>query len=360
MTAAKARQGPNVLIVDDKQGNLLLLERMLTERGYRARPVLSGEVALQEARKEQPDLILLDIAMPDMDGYEVCEQLKADPALKDIPVIFISALNETFEKVKAFKAGGVDYVTAPFHFEEVYARVRTHLQLRRLEKLRDDLTQMVVHDLRNPLTAIFGFLDFLDTDEDQQLTADGKALATATRRSAEEMLNLIGSILDVSKMGEGEMQLRPEPCDLDKLMRAVLAANQPLPGNRTVTLDAPHPPATVRADAGLIRRVFQNLLSNALKYTPEGGDVRIAVTPCGNDVRVTITDTGPGIATEDQERIFEKFGQVENRTNRLGTGLGLTFCKMAVEAHGGHIGVESELGKGSTFWLALPRGCVPQ
>src|ERR1017187_957363 len=346
---------PGILIVDDTPANVLLLVRMLTERGYKARTALSGKLALQAARTEAPDLILLDITMPEMNGYEVCAQLKADAALKEIPVIFISALNETIDKVKAFRVGGVDYVTKPFQFEEVHARVQTHLQLRRLEKLRDDLTHMVVHDLRNPLTVICGFLDILEFHEAQKLSASTQTLVTVARRSAEDLLNMIGSILDVSKIGAGEMKLQCEPCDLDVLIRAVLAATQPLPDNRTVTLDAPEPSLTITADVGLIRRVLQNLLSNALKYTPAGGDVRIVVTSSRGEIRVAVTDAGPGIAPEYHQRIFEKFGQVEDRKNRLGTGLGLTFCKLAVEAHGGRIGVESEVGKGSTFWLALPR-----
>ena len=346
---------PGILIVDDTPANVLLLVRMLTERGYKPRTALSGKLALQAARTEAPDLILLDIAMPEMNGYEVCAQLKADAALKEIPVIFISALNETIDKVKAFRVGGVDYVTKPFQFEEVYARVQTHLQLRRLEKLRDDLTHMVVHDLRHPLTVICGFLDILEFHEAQKLSASTRELVTVARRSAEDLLNMIGSILDVSKIGAGEMKLQREPCDLDALIRAVLATTQPLPDNRTVTFDAPESSLTITADVGLIRRVLQNLLSNALKYTPAGGDVRIVVTPSHGEVRVAVTDTGPGIAPEYHQRIFEKFGQVEDRKNRLGTGLGLTFCKLAVEAHGGRIGVESEVGKGSTFWLTLPR-----
>jgi signal transduction histidine kinase len=246
-------------------------------------------------------------------------------------------------------------VTKPFQFEEVYARVQTHLQLRRLEKLRDDLTHMVVHDLRHPLTVICGFLDILEFHEAQKLSPSTRELVTVARRSAEDLLNMIGSILDVSKIGAGEMKLQREPCDLDALIRAVLAATQPLPDNRTVTFDATESSLTITADVGLIRRVLQNLLSNALKYTPAGGDVRIVVTPSHGEVRVAVTDTGPGIAPEYHQRIFEKFGQVEDRKNRLGTGLGLTFCKLAVEAHGGRIGVESEVGKGSTFWLTLPR-----
>ena len=164
---------PNVIVVDDTPANLQLLTGMLKERGYKVRPVPSGKLALQAAKNDPPDLILLDIMMPEMDGYEVCERLKADEKLREIPVIFISALNETMDKVRAFGVGGVDYVTKPFQFEEVDARVRTHLelqrqrrklkenyeQLRRLEELRDNLVHMIVHDLRNPLTGISGFLD---------------------------------------------------------------------------------------------------------------------------------------------------------------------------------------------------------
>jgi len=354
MTATQEQPAPNILIVDDTPANLLLLVRMLTQRGYKPRTVLSGKLALEAARAEPPDLILLDIAMPEMNGYEVCEQLKADEALKDIPVIFISALHETLDKVKAFRVGGVDYVTKPFQFEEVFARVQTHLQLRRLERLRDDLTHMLIHDLRNPLAVICCFLDFLEFHEAQTLSANAQELVTVARRSAEDLLNMIASLLDVSKIGAGEMKLQREPCDLHTLLRAVVAATQPLPANRTVTLDAPASPLTLTLDVGLIRRVLQNLLSNALKYTPPSGAVCIVVTPSPSEVRVAITDTGPGIAPEHQQRIFEKFGQVEDRQNRQGTGLGLTFCKLAVEAHGGRIGVQSKVDHGSTIWLALP------
>ena len=354
MTATQEQQAPNILIVDDTPANLLLLVRMLTQRGYKPRTVLSGKLALEAARAEPPDLILLDIAMPEMNGYEVCEQLKADEALKEIPVIFISALHETLDKVKAFRVGGVDYVTKPFQFEEVFARVQTHLQLRRLERLRDDLTHMLIHDLRNPLAVICCFLDFLEFHEAQTLSANAQELVTVARRSAEDLLNMIASLLDVSKIGAGEMKLQREPCDLHALLRAVVDATQPLPDNRTVTFDTPESSLTLTLDAGLIRRVLQNLLSNALKYTPPGGDVRIVVTPSPGEVRVAVTDIGPGIAPEHQQHIFEKFGQVEDRQNRQGTGLGLTFCKLAVEAHGGRIGVESEVGHGSTFWLTLP------
>lgn len=345
---------PSILIVDDMPANVLLLVRMLTDRGYNPRPVLSGKLALQTAREDPPDLILLDINMPEMNGFEVCERLKADAVLKNIPVIFISALNETIDKVKAFRVGGVDYVTKPFQFEEVYARVQTHLHVRHLETLRDDLTHMVIHDLSNPLLVIFGLLDVLEFQEAPNLSSSTREFVTLARLSAEELRNIISSILDVSKIGAGELRLTCEPCDLGTLIRTVLSTTHLLPGNRTVTFDEHEGPFTVTVDVGLLRRVLQNLISNAVSYTPSGGDVLIALTPAPNEIRVSITDSGPGIAPEYHQRIFEKFGQVEDQGNRTGTGLGLTFCKMAIDALGGRIGVESEVGKGSTFWFTLP------
>lgn len=355
MKVTAPEQIPSILVVDDQPGNVMLLVRMLAERGYLPRPVLSGRQALVEARADPPDLILLDISMPEMNGYQVCEQLKADAALKDIPVIFVSALNETMDKVRAFRVGGVDYVTKPFQFEEVYARVKTHLQLRRLEKLHADLTLMVIHDLRNPLTVICGHLEMLEFDPTLNVGGEAMALVSGARRSAEDLINLVGSLLDFGKMGAGEMKLRHEACDVNVLIRRVLANLQPLPGRRTVTVDAPESTAVVMADLCLIRRVLQNLLGNALKFAPAGGVIRIGVAANACEVRFTVTDDGPGIAPAHQQRIFEKFGQLEGPQSHLGTGLGLAFCKMAVEAHGGRIGVDSDPGKGSTFWVTLPR-----
>lgn len=354
MTTTQPPYAPNVLVVDDMPVNALLLVRMLTERGYNPRSVLSGKLALQAAREDPPDLILLDINMPDMNGYEVCEQLKADVELKDIPVIFISALNETIDKVKAFRVGGVDYVTKPFQFEEVYARVQTHLTLRHLEILRDDLTHMVVHDLNGPLMAIFGLLDVLELKKASNLSAGTKELVKIARLSAEELRNIIGSILDVSKIEAGEMRLNSEPFDLSSLIRSILATMHLLPGNRTVTFEADDSPLNVTGDALVIRRVLQNLIGNAVSYTPFGGDVRITLVLSSSEVRVSVIDRGPGIALEYHQSIFEKYGQVKDWSDRTGTGLGLTFCKLAIDAHDGCIGVESEIGHGSTFWFTLP------
>lgn len=362
---------PNVIVVDDTPANLQLLTGMLKERGYKVRPVPSGKLALQAAKNDPPDLILLDIMMPEMDGYEVCERLKADEKLREISVIFISALNETMDKVRAFGVGGVDYVTKPFQFEEVAARVSAHLelhrqrrklkenyeQLRRLEELRDNLVHMVVHDLRNPLTGISGFLDLALALEKETLTEDGLEYLQTAKQSTTAVIDMVNAVLDVSKIEAGEMKLHLVECDLVRIASDLMSGMQSLKEAREMILDAPPSPVTVVADGNLLLRVIQNLLGNALKFTPSDGRIRLGIEPDENRVCVRVRDNGPGIPMEYRERIFEKFGQVEARANRqkFSTGLGLTFCKLAVEAHGGSIGVESEVGKGSTFWFVLPK-----
>jgi two-component system, sensor histidine kinase and response regulator len=222
---------PNILIVDDTPANLKLLASMLTERGYKSRTVSSGERALEAARLMIPDLVLLDVAMPDMDGFEVCEQMKADPNLKDVPILFISALTDTMVKVKAFRAGGDDYITKPLRFEEVEARVRTQLelrrqgrelqanleQLRRLELMRDNVTHMVVHDMRPLLMAITMPLALAIDAEDKRVSYIEQAQVAAFKLN--EMLLLI---LDQSRMESGRMAVRNSECELNQIAPTVL------------------------------------------------------------------------------------------------------------------------------------------
>lgn len=363
--------GVNILVVDDTPANLQVLVGMLKEHGHRVRPVLDGRMALRAAKADIPDLILLDINMPDMNGFEVCEQFKADPKLADIPVIFISGNNETADKVKAFSVGGVDYVTKPFHMAEVEARVATHLELRRkrrelqesleslrrLENLRDSLVHMVVHDLRSPLAAISACLEVIKWDAEEQhrreLASDVETALHATRT----IIRLVNSVLDVSKMEGTQMRLQLSPQDVVGIARDSLDELESLVGTRRLVRSWPDEPVVAVVDRDVVTRIVQNLLGNALKFTPVGGSVTVTVEANDDMVRVAVTDTGPGIPKEYRERVFEKFGQVEaaSRGQKFSTGLGLTFCRLAVEAHGGRIGVDSEVGHGSTFWFTLPR-----
>jgi signal transduction histidine kinase len=358
----------DILIVDDTPANLQLLAGMLRERGYKVRPAPNGETALRAAHASPPDLILLDITMPGMDGYEVCRRLKADPRLRDIPVLFISALSDAEDKVRAFHAGGVDYVGKPFQLDEVEARVRTHLQLRRqrlelernytrlreLEQLRDSLTHMVAHDMKSPLLAVQLSLDVLrfSLPRDDAGTTE---ILEAARASVNAVVQMIAQMLDVSRMEAGSLPLERARTDLGEVATEMLAKHRPIAGTRQLILDLPAP-VIAEVDADIIRRVLANLIGNAIKFTRSDGLLRVAVRAEGPNVRVEVRDNGPGIAADQHAKIFEKFGQVQDTKAHLGTGLGLTFCKLAVEAHGGRIGVESAPGAGSTFWFTLPMG----
>jgi signal transduction histidine kinase len=361
---------PDILIVDDAPANVRLLADMLKDRGCKIRVALSGELALQAVRSHPPSLILLDINMPEMSGYEVCERLKADVNLREIPVIFISAMHEPMDKVKAFSIGGVDYITKPFQTEEVEARVRAHLEihrqrrelqrnyarLRELEGLRDTLVHMIVHDLRNPLSVVHGSLDVVMQGEAQALTAKGRKFLEAAMTVTATLAEMVSAILDVSRMEAGAMKLNPCRCDVVAIAKRVLSGVETIRGRRELTAHAPGGPVAVVADADILLRVIQNLVGNALKFTPADGWIRLAITPESDHVHVEVKDNGPGIPAKYQQIIFDKFGQVPGfeHQEKYATGLGLTFCKMAVEAHGGRIGVDSREGCGSTFWFDLP------
>ena len=359
---------PTVMVVDDSPDNLTVLEKMLREQGYRVVAFPRGDLALKAAARKPPDLILLDIMMPGMDGFAVCERLKADATLKEIPVLFISGLSETRDKIAAFSAGGVDYVTKPFQPEEVCVRVETHLTLRRqrqdlqnaydrlreLESQRDNLVHMIVHDMRSPLTVIAGNLELAQMsalpDDAAHCLADALSATMA-------LVEMVGSILDVSKMEAGQMTLKLSAVDMRDLLSKTLQSVDPIKGQRTLALKAPEKMAAFPCDAHLIERVVQNLIHNALKFTDEKeGAVTVGVAVAEDTVRVTVSDNGPGISEAYREKIFDKFWQAPagKQGQKRSTGLGLAFCKLAVEAHGGEIGVESREGKGSDFWFTLP------
>lgn len=361
----------SILMVDDNPVNLQVLTSMLKQSGWRPRPVTSGRLGLQAARNEAPDLVLLDVNMPELNGYEVCELLKADPQLADIPVIFVSALGETVDKVRGFQVGGVDYITKPFQLDEVKARVAAHLELRRQrreldasyqklresERLRDSLVHMIVHDLRSPLGAIIAYLDLIATEAQQKLGAEAQEDVQNAMRATRNMVRMVNAILDASKLEAQMMKLDLRACDLVEVLAQSLDDLESLVGNRHLAFARPEAPAMVVADREIVARIVQNFLANALRFTPGGGEIRLGLAVEAQHMRVFVADTGPGVPPDARERIFDKFVEATGPTpdRRRGTGLGLAFCKMAVEAHGGRIGVDSELGKGSTFWFTLPR-----
>jgi two-component system sensor histidine kinase/response regulator len=362
----------NILIVDDTPDNLRLLTGILEGLGYEVRPATSGAQALQAAEHAPPDLVLLDVTMPEMNGYEVCRRFKENPNLKDVPIIFLTALSDIADKVKAFEVGGLDYITKPFHLEEVQARVRTHLALRsanvklatsyaklqQLEQLRDDLVQMVVHDMRSPLVVLAGHLEFLH-DECEKLGPEAAADLLAAMRGAQTVARMANDLLDVSRLEEGKLRLVSAEHDLGRLADEVSASLRGYERGRNIELLV-EAPTVAACDASLVRRILENLLSNAIKHTPTGSAIQISVSSRDQRVRVAISDRGPGVPPEARSKIFEKFGMMTARAQDRyhSSGVGLAFCKLAVEAHGGSIGVESREPNGSTFWFELPRNAA--
>jgi len=367
-----------ILVVDDVPANVQLLGGILRAQGYRVQECLNGPEALAAAAAHPPDVILLDIMMPEMNGYAVCERLKADEILAMVPVIFLSSLSDALDKVKAFSVGGVDYITKPFQIDEVHARVETHLKLRRLqleletqnrsliasndrlrelETLRDNLVHMIIHDLRNPLTAIASFAYLLEAAEGGNLSEKGRGYIGYIIKSTDLLIEMSSAMLDVSRMESGQMQLNLAPCDLGAIAREVVSRMEALKGERRIALVLPERRVLVSGDAQLLSRLVQNLVGNALKFVPAAtGMIEIGLEPREGLVRCTVRDNGPGIPPEHQQQVFDKFwqGTARQQGYKYSSGLGLTFCKMVVEAHGGKIGVESEVGAGSTFWFELP------
>lgn len=366
-----------ILVVDDTPANLKLITGILASHGYRVRAASSGRLALKTVAVELPDLILLDVKMPDMDGYEVCRRLKSEERSRMIPVIFISALTDTEDKIQGFRAGGVDYITKPFQAEEVHARVSTHLKLhfyqgeleeknrqlersylrlQELENLRDQLTHMIVHDMRNLLTGISSSLQLLKDHGEGVLDGSYARQLNAVFLSVNTLMTMANNLLDVSKMEARQMKLNLTEFDPNDLMVEAMEKMEAVREFRNIRFDASRHVKHVSADHDILLRVIINLLDNAIKFTAADGVIAMGVEPKENGVLFSIRDNGPGIPVAYREKIFEKFGQVEIRQSarKYSTGLGLTFCKLAVEAHNGRIWVKSEAGAGSTFFFEIP------
>ena len=359
-----------VLIVDDDADNRLLLRELLAADGYRIVEATDGAEALQRVAEHLPDAILLDVLMPGMDGLEVCRQLRADRRTAAVPVILVTAQRGREDRLAGIAAGASDFLTKPVDVADLRLRVRNAVSTKRLydrvereyertkelERHRDNLVHMLVHDLRSPLTGIVCDLQLLEHEGQRTLHPNLMECVSGAVKSAQVLSGMITSILDVNRLESGAMPLSLMDTDLVDLVREARTALGSAALRVRVENGGGHAHPAAPCDPELIRRVVLNLLSNAIDYSPPEEPVTVKVAQRNGSIRIAVSDRGPGIPEEHHDRIFQKFGQCakNGRQRKASSGLGLAFCRLAVEAHAGRIGIESEDGKGSTFWFELP------
>ena len=355
----------DILIVDDVPDNIRLLVNLLQVRGYRIRTAVNGRRALATIERQPPDLILLDIMMPEMSGFEVCGRLKADPRFATIPVIFISALNEVFDKVTAFSVGGVDYITKPFQAEEVLARVDTHLTIqamrRQLQSQNEELqaqnaeleafARTVAHDLKNPLSTTLGFVELLRMQApglDEQLIRYIDKSAGSIR----QMNNIIDELLTLSSIRKESVQLAP--LNMERIAERAFERVQNLMTMYEPEIYWPEEWLPALGYAAWIEEILVNYISNAMKYGGRPPQIELASVALPNGwVRFEVRDNGAGLDEADRENLFEEFTRLEP-ARAQGHGLGLSIVRRIIDKLGGGYGVDSEPGVGSTFYFVLP------
>ncbi len=407
-----------VLVIDDLPVNRQFLSYLLNRHGFAVQAADSGAMAFQLLAGELPQLILADVRMPGMDGYEFCRRLKADPRTREIPVLFISSLEETRDKLLAFEAGGVDYVSSPFQAGEIIARIRTHLSLhllrlslaeanaglerrvaertlqleeslgllrrevaerRRAEAELQDLTQdlerrvlertaqleaangeleafsySVSHDLRAPLRGIDGFSQVLQEDYQDRLDEAGRSHLARIRAGTGRMGELIEDLLNLAKVGRGELNLAE--VDLSALAGDILAGLARTEPERRLAARI-QPGLTVRADPRLLRVALENLLGNAWKFT-SGRELPVIelgeAAPGAGERTFFVRDNGAGFPMDQVDRLFASFQRLHSTAEFAGTGIGLTIVQRIIHRHGGRIRAEGEPDRGATFHFTLP------
>ncbi len=367
---------PTILVVDDTEDNLDLLEFALKRKPIKMLRASSGMACLVLAKEHKPDLILLDIQMPEMDGFETLKRLRANPETGKIPVIFLTAQKKDPESIaKGLALGADQYLTKPIDTEELLVRTKMLISLKKaeaeLERMRADFMAMLVHDLRSPMIGIKNVLELLqESDKSAPLSQDYFELINSAQMSANRLLELVSDLLDVSKYEAGNIAFDKASVPVSRFIDPIIRQMDVQFRQRNVTLaksysdDLPN----VFVDAQKTEQVMMNFLSNALKFTKNGGTIGIEAEPTTEKihtehedlnrrfVRIEISDNGVGISQEEISMLFKRYKQVSSArtTKQKGTGLGLVICKLIVEAQGGTVAVQSEIGKGSTFSFTLP------
>lgn len=361
---------PKLLIVDDEAVSRQVLEHMLSSEGYELHFAENGVEALAMLELHPIDIVLLDVMMPGVDGFEVCEEIKGNDKWQHIPVVLVTALGGKMDQVKGLDLGADDFLSKPVNKPELLARVRSMLRIRQqfnnlqdLLKLREDLSNMLVHDMRNPLTTIIGTCQTMLhlTENNEDIEKDVQRIFDSSIR----LNSFVDDMLLLAKMEENRLVLNNLNTDLRDLFKNIVASHQFVAGSENVELEFEPPPFPVFAsiDSNLFHRVFDNLLSNSLKYAPSGSKVSIHLESLGCGIngmgagpttRIKVIDEGPGIEDEMRTKVFDKFEIVKLKQNGGSQiGLGLAFCKMVVEAHGGVIFVDPNKPRGSVFTVEL-------
>jgi len=389
-----------ILVVDDEELNRILLSTSLQEAGYTVETAEDGQQALEMLSTEPFDIVLLDLAMPGMDGYQVCEQIKAGERTSDLPVIFVSGLEEIGDKVRAFAAGGADYVTKPFQFEEVLARVEIHLALRRLQRqlqvanqeLKRQLQEVqasneeldafahtVAHDLKNPLSVLVGYGALLEDRRTAMPDEQIDRVVSAIARHGRRMTNIIEELLLLASVRKVE-EVTMRPLDMAAVVAEVQERLADLITEQQAQVRAPDSWPVALGRGSWVEEVWANYLSNAIKYGGQPPTIELGFTLLNSDldpsgqqapppvpdategsggqpptshIKFWVRDNGAGLTPEEQARLFAPFERL-HQVRAEGHGLGLSIVRRIVEKLGGQIGVESEPGQGSLFFFTLP------
>ena len=364
-TSPTDRPLPSICIVDDNQMAREVIADQLSVENYHVSLVASGKSLLDKIDEINPDVILMDVMMPEINGYDVCRKIKQNEAWKHIPVILVSALNSREDMLQGLDSGADEFLSKPVNGAELRARVRTMLRIKHqydalqsLMQLREDLAHMLIHDMRTPLSVASLYNDFLLKRDN--ISEKDKKYATTVRNSLRSLNNFMDEILTVAKMEQGALKIEPTPVDIKQLVTEIAANSLEAAALQQfqLRLDVPDKNQLVQLDVPLIKRVIDNLLVNAFKFAPEHSTVTLKLrypeTKHASAFCLQVIDEGPGIPKEDQERIFNKYEVVAmKKKHGKQVGLGLAFCKMVVKAHGGHIFVTSNTPQGTIITIEL-------
>ncbi len=353
-----------LLIVDDMPKNIQVVANILKNEGYQMTFARDGKSALEKIRSLDYDLILLDIMMPEMDGFEVCTILKNDPNYNTIPVIFLTAKSDATSIVKGLELGAVDYINKPFNHAELIARVRTQLQMKYIrEKLveanatKDKFFSIIAHDLRNPFNHLLGFSEILINKFESLSNEQILKFINNIHSSAQNMYRLLENLLSWSIVQLGTFDWSPAEFDINQIVKETLELLKTQAGSKKIKFNTDLKPGLRGyADVNMITTVFRNLVSNAIKFTPENGHIDINADIKDSLLHISVQDSGVGLSAENIEKLFRinvHFSR-KGTNEETGTGLGLILCKEFVEKNGGKIWVKSKEEEGSQFCFTVP------